>query len=135
MKVHIGPYRANRKINIRIDAYDTWSMDHTLALLVVPMLRQLREQQHGIPGMFSPSHSNEINQLQFPFMDEDYDDAFARGVARWEATMDKMIWSFEQIIDDNMSAPEGYAGSDQDYHRAIQEGLDLFAKYYRNLWD
>lgn len=138
MKINIGPYRANRKIGIRIDPYDTWNMDHTLAMLIVPMLRQLREQQHGIPGAFSPAHSTETHQLQFPFMDEDHDAAFARGEARWLEVMDKMIWSFEQIIsEDSLTSdvPAGYHGSAENYQRAIQEGIDLFAKYYRNLWD
>jgi hypothetical protein len=40
--------------------------------------------------------------------------------------MDKMIWSFEKIIKDDdkiINDPK------------IQEGLDLFGKYYRALWD
>jgi hypothetical protein len=41
--------------------------------------------------------------------------------------MDKMIWSFEKIL------------GDDDYEfiqdPKIQEGLDLFGKYYRALWD
>src|SRR5210317_1360023 len=39
----------DRNIKIQIDRYDTWSMDHTLALLVVPMLKQLKETKHGAP--------------------------------------------------------------------------------------
>ena len=31
--------RKKRKIKIKIDEYDTWSMDHTLALIIVPMLK------------------------------------------------------------------------------------------------
>ena len=40
-----------RKIKIRIDPYDTWSMDHTLALIIVPMLKQLKARQHGAPNV------------------------------------------------------------------------------------
>ena len=39
--------RQQRKIKVKIDPWDTWNMDHTLALIVLPMLRQLKEKQHG----------------------------------------------------------------------------------------
>ena len=38
------------QINIvRIDRYDTWSMDHTLADIILPMLKQLDATKHGAP--------------------------------------------------------------------------------------
>ena len=38
-----------RKVKVRIDEYDTWSMDHTLALIILPMLKQLKATKHGSP--------------------------------------------------------------------------------------
>ena len=38
-----------RKVKVRIDEYDTWSMDHTLAYIILPMLKQLKETKHGSP--------------------------------------------------------------------------------------
>ena len=36
------------KINyVKIDHWDTWSMDSTLAPIILPMLKQLRETKHG----------------------------------------------------------------------------------------
>ena len=55
MKVEIGPYNDDnvegfeRKIVIHIDDYDTWSMDHTLAPIIAPMLKQLKATKHGAP--------------------------------------------------------------------------------------
>ena len=34
---------------VKIDAHDTWSMDCTLAHIIVPMLKQLKETTHGAP--------------------------------------------------------------------------------------
>ena len=34
---------------VKIDRYDTWSMDHTLADIILPMLKQLRDTKHGSP--------------------------------------------------------------------------------------
>ncbi len=64
MKVKIGPYPTHRwyhnflyklgiknepKVSVHIDDFDTWSMDHTLAPIILPMLVQLQETKHGAP--------------------------------------------------------------------------------------
>ena len=41
--------RRSQKINVRIDEFDTWSMDHTLAYIIEPMLKQLKLTTHGAP--------------------------------------------------------------------------------------
>ena len=41
--------KIERKIKVRIDPYDTWSMDGTLALIILPMLKQLKATKHGSP--------------------------------------------------------------------------------------
>jgi len=39
--------KCRRKIKIQIDPYDTWSMDHTLSLIIIPMLKQLKEAKRA----------------------------------------------------------------------------------------
>ena len=39
--------KQEQKVKVRIDKYDTWSMDHTLAHIILPMLKQLRDTKHG----------------------------------------------------------------------------------------
>ena len=41
--------RRVQKIKIHIDRWDTWSMDHTLANIILPMLKQLKATKHGAP--------------------------------------------------------------------------------------
>ena len=43
--------KKKRTIKIHIDEWDTWNMDHTLSLIIVPMLKQLKETKHGAPGV------------------------------------------------------------------------------------
>jgi len=140
-----------RKIKIKIDKYDTWSMDHTLALIIVPMLKQLKETQHGCCYVNDKDLPRNIRS-QFPVTEEE--DSFLE--ERWNWVMDEMIWSFEQIInkEDNeaqfYSKDEFKAGSSfEDYLRnlkvdrkglkahqdRIHNGLVLFGKYYQHLWD
>ena len=39
--------KRKRKIQVRIDKYDTWSMDVTLSYIILPMLKQLKETKHS----------------------------------------------------------------------------------------
>jgi hypothetical protein len=42
-------YSPKQKTSIKIHKWDTWSMDHTLAPIILPMLVQLKETKHGAP--------------------------------------------------------------------------------------
>lgn len=108
MKVEIGPYpegMEEREISIEIHDYDTWSMDHTLGLIALPMLKQLKEQKHGSPYVHIedvPEHlqfngvaSNESRQLDM-FADEKYDIAVWDAMhLRWDWVLGEIIFAFE----------------------------------------
>ena len=51
-----------------------------------------------------------------------------KDIAAWNKTIQKMIDAFELLMYNSMS-------SDEDEQRTINEGLDLFRKYFLNLWD
>ena len=38
-----------QNISVRIDNYDVWNMDVTLAQIILPMLKRLKEVKHGAP--------------------------------------------------------------------------------------
>lgn len=91
--------KKKRKVKIKIDRYDTWNMDRTLALIILPMLKQLKETKHGSPFVDDedvPEHLRSTSAR--PLTDEEKscghtDDNFH---LRWDWVMDEMIWSFEQ---------------------------------------
>lgn len=93
MKVYIGPYTKsgkNKRINIRIDKYDTWSMDSTLSLLIVPMLKQLKKTIHGSPYV---DMEDVPENLRDPVNEPSDDSNFHK---RWQWILSEMIWAFEQ---------------------------------------
>ena len=179
MKINIGKFpkkaSGSRKVKIEIEDHDTWNLDHTLALIIYPALLQLKATNHGVPSDFADV-GGETHGMQdsFDFYQETYDDAWKVGIERWDETLDKMIWSFEQLLKgeyDNQyhhgDAEYDWVKSDKSYpnpitgkveetyqmvdrnpdehwydsvghikhEERIQEGLELFGKYYRNLWD
>ena len=167
MKVYIGRYtdgKEPRKIDIRIDKWDTWGMDHTLALIILPMLKQLRDTKHGSSGrMPGFQQTSNLGQSSFPFYAEGDDAAWEAGHKQWDEIMEKMIWSFEQVLDDNwedqywIEKPKidweamnndavsqelvwkkrGVCDWDarEKHQERINEGLRLFGEYYEDLWD
>jgi hypothetical protein len=90
--------KKNRTMKVRIDRYDTWSMDETLVPIILPMLKQLKETKHGSPGNM-PAFNFTSNSAQgcFDFYAEGDDTAWEEGHNQWVAILDKMIWSFEQL--------------------------------------
>lgn len=152
--------RKHRKIEIHIDRYDTWSMDHTLSLIIVPMLKQLQESKHGSPFIDDEDVPDELKSTSAPPKEHvwDVDDNHEK---RWDWVLDEMIWAFSQIInqdeDDEFYDPyeEGdeipeyswmtreevlelgkFNREKQKAHNdRITRGTKLFGKYYQNLWD
>lgn len=174
MKVNIGKFlkTAHRKIDVQIDKWDTWNLDHTLALIIYPALLQLRQEKHGIPSDVADVGGEDHGYQEcFDFYKESHPDAFDQAVARWDEILDKMIWSFQQLVEEDYTDKYTHGDRKFDFVKAgtyttmtgkqeelykmvskdngawtdytgielheqrIQEGLDLFAKYYRSLWD
>lgn len=128
---------------IKIDRWDTWSMDSTLAPIILPMLKQLRETKHGSAVVDDEDVPLELrytttedwdNQKCFDFYHEYEVKEGDRDIhARWNWVLDEMIWTFERICDD-----DNWKFNDEMYqkhHNRINNGTRLFGKYYRNLWD
>jgi hypothetical protein len=134
MKVIIGKYHANnsqRTIKVQIDSWDTYSADHTLALIILPLLKQFRANLQGAPCVDNEDVPVEMHQ-EIEGYYEGWDE-------RWAWVVDEMINAFERIVDDEWEQDyhnggefdvEGYKAED----KRIDNGLRLFGKYFRGLW-
>jgi hypothetical protein len=92
--------RPGQKIRVRIDNYDTWSMDHTLAPIILPMLKQLKETKHGSPWVDDEDVPEELRSTNAPPKENNWDtDDFHH--LRWDWVMDEMIWAFHHKVDDD----------------------------------
>ena len=87
---------------VKIDRYDTWSMDHTLADIVLPMLKQLKEKQHGA-GFVDDADVPEglgLRSTEATPKENEWD-TDSNHFARWEWVMNEMIFAFECKVDDS----------------------------------
>jgi len=133
--------RRTQKVKVRIDRWDTWSMDHTLAPIILPMLKQLKETKHGAPNVDMEDVPKELRATKAQL------NKYAKGgdvdpkhFERWDWVMDEMIHAFEQKNkDDWQSYYYSYNDWDMEGMKAEQERISnvfrLFGKYFESLWD
>jgi len=127
-----------RHINVQIEDFDVYSMDATLAHIIVPMLKKLKEVKVGIPGdLVKEFHQFGIQtDLDLGVSPESLDRMeMEYAEKRWNEILDKMIWSFEQSMNDYERLYEYCDRGELDqYEKHLEEGFELFGKYYRSLW-
>ena len=85
---------------VKIDRYDTWSMDHTLADIILPMLKQLNTEKHGAPHVDDEDVPEELKSTSAPSKEDEYD-VDGNHFARWEWVMNEMIFAFECKVDES----------------------------------
>ena len=114
----------NPKIDyVKIDRWDTWSMDHSLAHIILPMLRQLRSTSHGAPNVDDADVPEELKSSSAQPKENEYD-TDGNHFKRWEWTLSEMIFAFECKLDpswqevfssgeiDKISIPIDHAGNE-----------------------
>ena len=127
--------KKKRTIEVRIDPYDTWSMEHTLALIIHPMRVQLKATNHG----YFSSDAEDVPHIGKGESDEDdWNDSYTLDRYNW--IMDEMIWTFDQLANDeltfyNHETKQYDMEAAQAHNLRIANGLRLFGKYYEALWD
>lgn len=103
--------KRKRTVNVKIDKWDTWNVDSTIAIVALPLLKQLRETKHGSPmveledvpeHMRTTSTEDYDSQSTFEFYYEDKDvEHYQYSIHdRWTWVLNEMIWAFEQLQPD-----------------------------------
>ena len=157
--------KKKRKEYVHIDNYDTWNADHTLALIILPMLKQLQATKHGSPYVADedlPEH------MRHSFPEPDHDGNYGNDNwvhYKWDWILNELIWTFEQLLDEDWESQYAIEQGEIDWddypedegkdvtplrwkkeyvidwegrkaHQdRITNGLKLFGKYYQALWD
>jgi hypothetical protein len=105
-------------------------MDHTLALIILPMLKQLHADKHGAPDVDDEDVPEELKSTSAP-PKECVWEVDPNHFKRWDWVMDEMIWSFEYKLKDTVDDMDIWAANGV----RAQNGFRLFGKYFQSLWD
>jgi len=129
--------RREQKVKVHIDRWDTWSMDYTLAPIILPMLVQLKETKHGAPFVDNTDVPKELRatkkQIEAYGKNGDVD---PKHFERWDWVLDEMIYAFDCKAnkDEVYMRFDDRKEIDKEQQR-ISNGFRLFGKYYESLWD
>lgn len=140
--------RKERRVQVKIHKYDTWSMDSTLAPIILPMLKQLRDTKHGAPLVDDEDVPDNLKSTNAPIKENECD-TDANYFKRWDYVLDEMIWAFEQknkddyygsYIEGNEEVLSGRIEWVDDkgiqaHQTRMTNAFQLFGKYYESLWD
>ena len=110
---------------IQIHDYDTWSMDHTLSRIIHPMLVKFKADAMSFPTTLDQSDVPDFLQLKEDLTEEEEFDIYEK---QWEWVLNEMIYAFELVSNCEDSYPP------LEENERMQNGLELFGKYFRHLW-
>lgn len=127
-------YRTDQKRYVKIDQWDVADAHFNLALIIAPLLVEMRKEKLGAPftkAADAPMFSG----------DDGYDED------RWNWILNEMIFAFSAIIDPERESQFYFkteSGSKQAYDVDIEaqmvyedrvaNGLRLFGVYFQDLW-
>lgn len=150
--------RKHRKISVKLDPWDTINMNCTLALIILPMLEQLRTKSSGAPFVDDLDVPDHLKSINAPATENKWD-VDDHHFARWDYVLDEMIFAFG--TDNADWEDEFYSGQgsmsfeklengmsqmisggdfkvDREGMKVVQDRIDnghvLFGKYYGSLW-
>lgn len=150
----------NRDIKyIHIDPWDAWSLEHTLSPIILPILQELKRVKHGAPFIADEDVPKNLRVGSKGTGNSDvhklFDDGDNTFFERYDYILDEMIWTFTQLSMDDHEAPfydHTESRKEPDLNKSVRKlkvdrkglaahnarinnGLRLFGKYYRSLWD
>lgn len=139
-------FRKNHTSDIEL-----WGLYEYLSKYILRKLKAFKNYDRvGYPSTFASYYKDEWRSK------EEYDKAVEKGDMKgggseaWEKCLDEMIFAFEFIIyyehhndKKRLAFCEKYGLEDpyenykfiEEYYNRVQNGLDLFAKYFWSLWD
>ena len=103
--------KQDRKIEVHIDHWDTWSMDATLGYIIRPMLEQLKITKHGSPCVDDEDVPERLRSTSAPPRENEYD-VDDNHHARWDWVLDEMIFAFNSL----------HGGPNQDWEEQFTTG-------------
>jgi len=111
---------------VKIDRWDTWSMDHTLGAIALPMLKQLQKTKHGSPFVDDKDVPKGLGlrSTEAPAKENEWD-TDDNHHKRWDWVLNEMIFAFEHKLDESWQ--DAYRSGEFD-HKTVACAWDESGK-------
>lgn len=163
MKVDITRYKSGerkgeiKKCDVKVEYSDDWNADWTIATMVLPLLKKVKESKQGAPfveDMHVPEH---LRSTSAPPKENEWD-TDANHFKRWDYALDEMLFAMQEIANHYENEPEVFVWPEENehlplmeqmrlsikipgaeeafkaYHARVQKGCVLFGTYFTALW-
>jgi len=87
-----------------------WDADYHIAKYALPRIRKLKTYQHGFPPRLATRKE-------------------------WKNILGEIVYALQYVCSDDGICPRRPTKSRIAIEKRVQNGLELFGKYFRNLWD
>jgi hypothetical protein len=159
MKVHLGRIPKDsskeRKVSVKIDKYDTWNVDHTLSLIIWPLLEQMQKDANGCGSVDDEDTPTALHRCNAEVKADNDWDTDSNWQKRWDYIIGEMIYAMREIATFKQGQDQFYdhsAVNENDdiqqqinaikidtegynlYEARVQNGCRLFGKYFQSLW-
>jgi hypothetical protein len=111
--------RPKRKVYVRVDDYDVWNADDTLAHIILPVLIKVRESKYGTPHIDDEDVPENIRSTAATKPKEHEWDSDEFQEARWQYAIGEMIYAFECAINEDWE--EQFYSGEYDYIHVPEE--------------
>ena len=156
--------KMRQNVYIKTDRWDHWNADATMAMLCLPILKELRRYKHGAPHIDNEDVPEELHSTNAPPKENGWD-IDENHFKRFDWVLNEIIWSLEQMqpdcdwedqfhtgkMDIFFEKEEGKVYSEMKhgpkhthtfdiegykaYSAKIDNGLRLLGQHWRGLWD
>lgn len=143
--------KKKRRIKVKLDDWDDWNADYTIAVIALPLLQSLKTSKQGAPYVDDSDVPLELHSTLYPQKEEYGTDG--NHFKRWDYVIDEMIYSLnhtvkgnddqfydhsEAVESDDLNEVLRSIKYDVNGHRLHEErvrnGYRLFGKYFQCLW-
>ena len=163
MKVEITRYKSGehkgeiKKCDVQVEYADDWSADWTIATMVLPLLKKVKENKQGAPLVEDEDVPEHLRSTSAPPKENEWD-TDANYFKRWDYVLDEMLFAVQEIANHYENEPEVFVWPEENehlplmeqmrlsikipgaeeafkaYHARVQNGCVLFGTYFTALW-
>lgn len=164
MKVDITRYKrgerkgAVKKCDVQVEYADEWSADWTIATMVLPLLKKVKENKQGAPFVEDVHVPEHLRSTNAPPKENDCDILDANYFKRWDYVLDEILFAMQEIANHYENEPQMFMWPEENehlpvmeqmrwaikspgaeeafkaYHARVKNGCVLFGTYFQSLW-
>ena len=107
----------DQQVSVQIDPWDTYSMDHTLAHIILPMLEQLKNDKQGSPFVDLEDVPKELRGKKLTKKQQENGELDDKHHERWDWVLDEMIYAFQSKVDEDLE--DQFFTGEADYQSVV----------------